>query len=223
MAYGVGSFEGLGALSLLNGFVNPLVVSDAKVSQKVSLRSWQGAVRCGHPLVVSGAKVSQKVSLRSWQGALPLHPIGKLAQFSEPFHDFLFEFADRAPVRTTAPSRVVGGPSGSHPPRLPTPSFELNLWNLRNILLRTSRRLSCLHGPGVIPRFHCKTNVYFRFVPARDPLTQSENSGRVWESSGRVSQWGRAREGAKPHLECAVRQPRHLHGTLETSLPENSP
>jgi hypothetical protein len=212
-------------------------------SSAVSLRSWQGAVRCGYPLVVSGAKVSQKVSLRSWQGALPLHPIGKPAWFSNPFHDFLFESTDRVPIRTTAPSRVVGGPSGSHPPRLRTTSFELNLWNLRNILLGTSRRLSCLHGAGVIPRFHCKTNVYFRFVPARDPCPQSENSGGVWESeeagfagSNELSDsetkntapvgfpnGGELSEGAKPHLECAVRQPRHLHGTLETSLPENSP
>jgi hypothetical protein len=69
----------------------------------------------------------RKVSLRSRQGALPMHPIGKPAWFSNPFHDFLFEFADRAPLRTAVPFRMVGGLSGSHPPRVRTSSVELNL------------------------------------------------------------------------------------------------
>jgi hypothetical protein len=166
---------------------------------------------------------------------LPLHPIGKLAQFSEPFHDFRFEFADREPVRTTVPFRVVGGFSGSHPPRVHTTNFELNLWGLRNISLKAGTQLSCAHGAGVIPRFHSRDECLYSIRTGARLVNQKRKfrkglglaKVRIWLcqfervkqeeepaiQAGRVSQWGRAREGAKPHLECAGGQLSYSDGT----------
>jgi hypothetical protein len=153
------------------------------------LRGWGEGVRISVGCL--RGQVFSEVSLRSGQGRCPCTPLEK------PCCWFRFWLADREPVRTAALLRMVGGPSGSHPPRVHTRNFELNLIFLEKKTLRASTELSCAHGAGVIPRFHSRAEcLYSMRTGARSAFPKRKERKRMRNEAFLIGA-----SGAKPREE----------------------